>query len=72
MEAAGRPPVSARVRTEGSYVSARDPRLLFALGDDPGALRVTVRWPDGKREVWDDVTAGGYVSLSRGGGRAVP
>ena len=43
-----------RVHTDGSYVSARDPRLLFALPDDgePAAEEaatrlVQIRWPHG-------------------------
>ncbi len=45
-----------RVRTDGSYVSARDPRLLFALpaAAEPAAeavnREVEIRWPDGTVE----------------------
>jgi enediyne biosynthesis protein E4 len=35
------------VRTDGSYLSAHDPRALFGLGADAAAPDVTVRWPDG-------------------------
>jgi hypothetical protein len=51
----GRPPLWRRVATDGSYLSASDPRLQFGLGDDealrqapPEALEVV--WPDGSRE----------------------
>jgi len=60
-----------RVHTDGSYVSARDPRLRFPLpGDgDPaeeGAVRVVeVRWPDGNSEQME-VQVGRYDVLRRG------
>ncbi len=62
-----------RVHTDGSYVAARDPRLLFPLpGDgDPaeqGAVRgVEVRWPDGTSEEVQ-VEIGRYNVLKRGDG----
>ncbi len=61
-----------RVHTDGSYASARDPRLLFALpaADEPedGAVRqVDVRWPDGFSERME-VQVGRYNLLVRGAG----
>lgn len=59
-----------RVHTDGSYVAARDPRLLFPLPGDAapaveGAVRVVeVRWPDGAlKEV--EVEAGRYNVVKR-------
>ncbi|MEM1232477.1 MAG: ASPIC/UnbV domain-containing protein, partial [Pseudomonadota bacterium] len=40
-----------RSRTDGSYLSAHDPRILFGLGglaSDAGTFEVELRWPDGK------------------------
>jgi hypothetical protein len=39
-----------RVRADGSYASANDPRVLVGLGDAAGAARVRVVWPDGTAE----------------------
>jgi len=65
-----------RVGTDGSYASARDPRVLFGLagpsgkGGAPGALprRVVVRWPDGTAEAWPAPAAGRYTELRQGSG----
>ena len=40
-------PVRRRVRTDGSYASAHDPRLLFGLGARTQPVLVRVEWPDG-------------------------
>ena len=61
-----------RVHTDGSYVAARDPRLLFPLPDadvpveDNASRLVQVRWPDGAVEEVE-VEAGRYNLLRRGG-----
>ena len=36
-----------RVRTDGSYLSANDPRVLVGLGSETRVDAVRVRWPDG-------------------------
>jgi enediyne biosynthesis protein E4 len=36
-----------RVRTDGSYLSANDPRVLVGLGNATQVEAVRVRWPDG-------------------------
>lgn len=36
-----------RVRTDGSYLSANDPRVLVGLGDSKGVEAIRVRWPNG-------------------------
>ncbi|HVS66786.1 MAG TPA: CRTAC1 family protein [Thermoanaerobaculia bacterium] len=56
-----------RVRTDGSYLSASDPRLLIGLGASPGVDAVEVRWPSGRREVFE-VAAGRYTTLEEGAG----
>lgn len=38
-------------RTDGSYLSASDPRLLFGLGKLSSIDRIVVEWPSGKRQV---------------------
>jgi hypothetical protein len=41
-----------RVRTDGSYLSASDARLLIGLGDEPDVERIVVHWPNGAREAF--------------------
>lgn len=69
----GAQPVGRRVRTDGSYASARDPRVLVGLGDGPveSVEKVIVRWVDGTAEEWSEVPAGRYTTLKRGTGEAV-
>ena len=38
-----------RARTDGSYLSASDPRVLIGLGDHRGPLTAVITWPDGTR-----------------------
>lgn len=37
-----------RVRTDGSYASARDPRVLFGVGEDVSPKALEIEWPDGR------------------------
>jgi enediyne biosynthesis protein E4 len=39
-----------RVRTDGSYLSASDPRVLVGLGDYRGTVTAVITWPDGTRQ----------------------
>ena len=50
----------------GSYMSSSDPRVHFGLGKVTGAVKLTVRWPDGKTETWDSVPTGNYLTLRPG------
>ena len=76
----GRPTQWRRVRTDGSYVSANDPRLLFGLGDGPagdegpGVIeKLWVRWPDGSVEQFgpQQLAVGVYTTLRQGSGSPV-
>jgi hypothetical protein len=58
-----------RVRTDGGYASANDPRLLFGLGTSKTVDRAEVRWPDGTTEVWTDIEIGTYNSIVKGEGK---
>src|SRR6185295_14129085 len=60
------PILRRRAHTDGSYASARDPRVLFGLGAWAGPLDVTVDWPDGAREQFRGVPANRYTTLVRG------
>ncbi|MGH9847660.1 MAG: CRTAC1 family protein, partial [Blastocatellia bacterium] len=47
-----------RVHTDGSYLSARDPRTHFGLGPhakDASVAAIGVIWPNGSREVWNSI-----------------
>jgi hypothetical protein len=57
-----------RARTDGSYLSANDPRVLVGLGNATRVETVRVRWPDGSGEEWKDLKADQYVSLKQGSG----
>ena len=55
-----------RVRTDGSYLSANDPRVLVGLGAATQVKLVRVRWPDGAVEEWNDVLVDRYMTLKQG------
>ena len=55
-----------RVRADGSFASANDPRILIGLGPRPKLQRLRVIWPDGSTEVWSDLTLGRYTTLRKG------
>ncbi|MFN7963932.1 MAG: CRTAC1 family protein [Thermoanaerobaculia bacterium] len=57
-----------RVHTDGSYASARDPRLLLALQPGERALEARVRYADGGQEVFRSLEEGRYQALRRGEG----
>ena len=54
-----------RASTDGSYASAKDPRLLFGMGNDNAPKRVVVRWPDGEEQRFGPLAAGRYHVLHR-------
>ena len=58
-----------RARSDGSYASANDPRVLFGLGDSTGPVGVRVTWPDGGSEEWSGVPIDRWTTLERGSGR---
>ncbi len=55
-----------RVRTDGSFCSSRDPRVLVGLGSDTGVKEVHVTWPDGSRETWRKLSVDSYTTLRQG------
>jgi hypothetical protein len=52
-----------RVRTDGSYLSANDPRVLVGLGPATQVKAVRVRWPTGAVEEWKDLLIDRYTTL---------
>jgi enediyne biosynthesis protein E4 len=62
------PALVRRAASDGSYLSANDPRVLVGLGDDAEVTRVRVRWPDGKVEDFHGLPLRSYSTLSEGAG----
>jgi hypothetical protein len=67
----GQKPLWRRCHTDGSYMSASDPRVHFGLGESPDVEAVEVRWSDGTTERWDDMRADRVVTLRQGSGKSV-
>ncbi len=69
----GAPTLWRRARSDGSYASANDPRVLVGLGPNAGSPRVRVTWPDGTREDYPRVPIDRWSTLKqRMGEPAVP
>ncbi len=66
VERAGAPPQVRRVRTDGSYLTAQDPTVLFGLGEWRGPVAVRVDWPAGTSERFAVDKVGQRVTLTRG------
>ena len=58
-----------RARSDGSYASANDPRVLVGLGRSTVASRIIkVVWPSGRVEEFAGVAVDRYTTLKEGGG----
>ncbi len=57
-----------RVASDGSYLSARDPRVLVGLGRLAGSVTVEVIWPGGERATYPGLEPGRYHTLVEGKG----
>ena len=66
--AAAPSPLWHRAHTDGSFASARDPRLLVGLGTEAAARRVDAYWPGGGVTSWRDLASGVYATLVGSGG----
>jgi len=55
-----------RARTDGSYLTANDPRVLIGLGSATRVEAVRVHWPDGKVEEWKELPVDRYTTLKQG------
>ena len=58
-----------RVRTDGSYLSGNDPRVLVGLGTATSVKTVKVIWPSGTVEEWKDLAVDQYTTLKEGTAR---
>ena len=57
-----------RAHTDGSYLSASDPRVLFGLGDAAAVQAVVVLWPNGTGERWPVDGIDRTITLAQGSG----
>ena len=62
------PTLWRRSRSDGSYASANDPRVLVGLGDRADPPTVRVHWPDGRAEEWPAVVIDTWTVLTQGKG----
>jgi hypothetical protein len=65
----GGPTLWRRARSDGSYASSNDPRVLVGLGDVAAPVTVRVQWPDGKTEEWANQAIDRWVTLKQGSGK---
>jgi hypothetical protein len=65
------PALMRRARSDGSYASANDPRVLVGLGSSVDPVTVRVQWPapGGTLEEWTNVAVDRYVTLRQGTGK---
>ncbi len=61
----GGPILRSNVRTDGSYSSASDPRILFGLADETDVDTVAVRWSDASEVKWSTLPTRRYYTLMR-------
>ncbi len=66
------PALWRRARSDGSYASANDPRVLVGLGDATRVRGVKAWWPDGQVEEWKAVPVDTYTTLRQGTGTRLP
>ena len=66
------PTLFRRVRADGSYASASDPRVLVGLGESTEIPSVRVRWPDGRSEQWPELPIDRCTTWREGSGRREP
>ncbi|HEX5757655.1 MAG TPA: CRTAC1 family protein [Thermoanaerobaculia bacterium] len=66
------PALWRRAHTDGSYLSASDPRVLVGLGQAPEVAAVRIHWPSGRVEEFPPPPLRAYTTLREGTGRQVP
>jgi hypothetical protein len=53
------------VHVGSSYLASEDPRLHFGLGEYDTVPHITIRWPDGRETVLEDVAANQIVTVDQ-------
>jgi hypothetical protein len=61
--------ITRRARSDGSYASANDPRVLFGGLATADPVRVRVLWPDGRTEEFPGVPVARWTTLTQGSAR---
>jgi hypothetical protein len=67
----GQPDLWRRARSDGSYASSNDPRVLVGLGASAKVAGVRVHWPSGRIEAWPTLAVDRYTTLREGTGKEV-
>ena len=62
----GERPRVRRVQTDGSYLTASDPRVLFGLGADASLQTIRVHWPGGHVEDFSSLAVDRYWLVEQG------
>lgn len=57
-----------RVRADGSYGSANDPRIVFGLGPSGRPVRIRMQWPGGGKEEWPLTMSNRWIVVREGVG----
>jgi enediyne biosynthesis protein E4 len=57
-----------RIRADGSYGSANDPRVVFGLGASGKPARIQVRWPSGRKDEWPLTMVNRWAVVREGAG----
>lgn len=55
-----------RARSDGSYLSSHDPRVLAGINRASRVEAVRVHWPSGKVEEWKNLLVNRYITLREG------
>jgi hypothetical protein len=63
------PALMRRARSDGSYASANDPRVLVGLGPSSDPVTVRVQWPNGSMESWANQPVDRWTTLRQGTGK---
>ena len=66
------PTLWRRARSDGSYASANDPRVLVGVGEATRVQAVRAYWPDGQVEEWQEIPIDTYTTMRQGTGRELP
>jgi hypothetical protein len=60
------PALWRRARSDGSYASANDPRVVVGLGAAKDPVRLKVLWPDGRSEEFNNAPIDRFTTLVEG------
>ena len=60
------PTLWRRARSDGSYASANDPRMIVGLGSSADPVRLKVLWPDGRSEEFNNAPVDRLTTLVEG------